>query len=173
MKAIVKLKSFEGHVGIPGHQGGSLPRGMTLSKFESVIRNAATERAALVDTDGTVLQTFAGTDSHVKYDDISQFKDKVLVHNHPNNSYFSPSDIQFASESNVSQIRAVVAGGTYILNRPKEGWASVAVVADEYAKVMPKYNALLQQGKLHNPDDETADLMRNLHYTNWYYEEAK
>jgi hypothetical protein len=27
MKAIVRLKYFPGHVGIPGHQGGSLPRG--------------------------------------------------------------------------------------------------------------------------------------------------
>lgn len=116
--------------------GGSKLSESALSKAlkigEAEIRYRKTEKGIAYDKDGNILFQKSGERSSVNFSDVpdSLKVNAILTHNHPsgtNNRYgigssLSGTDIVFAVNKNLSQIRAVSGNYTFMITRPKGGW---------------------------------------------------
>lgn len=95
----------------------------TIRIAEDKIRNETNEHAVIVDTDGVTLAEL--TSNNPTYVQISKdiaVANAILTHNHPSGNSLSVQDGVTASDRNLSEIRAVVARGTYSLRRTEDMW---------------------------------------------------
>jgi hypothetical protein len=91
-----------------------------------------------------------------------------ITHNHPRGSSLSEQDLRFAIRSDLSQIRAVTATHRFWIDRPKEGWASVA--PDELAANIAATRAMLRsrlRQEVIRGVRTVADAEANLHHLLW------
>jgi hypothetical protein len=130
----------EGHAGIPGHQGGSLPgkgSGRPLTDMQKGLKayeenpdfyNATTETLAIFNYSNKPAYEFKGEADRVTIptDLLWLFKYSTATHNHPDHRSFSSSDIKFAADNGLNEIRAVTPKGTYIMRQPNSGWPGVS-----------------------------------------------
>lgn len=75
----------------------------------------------MFNPDGTELFNKPGDVSNVTFtsDEIAKMKGCILTHNHPNRTPFSPEDISFMFRHDLSEMRVVITGGVYVLQRTK------------------------------------------------------
>jgi len=113
--------------------GGAAGRPQTsdsITSEETRIRNITThEEARAVSGSGEVLFNQVGQAEKVviskeQVEALKNDGNAVLTHNHPIVASFSNGDIEFASASNLAQIRAVDSKYTYTWTRPKKGWGA-------------------------------------------------
>ena len=92
---------------------------LNLYRMEKEISGGRTEIAVLFKSDGSEAFQKNGDASSVTFSKSERKKmvGCVLTHNHPNNTPFSHNDISFLLDNGLDEIRAVVDGGTYILQR--------------------------------------------------------
>lgn len=90
-----------------------------LSQTEKIIEEYSSEKAVVLSPDGTELFSKDGDADSVtfKEEECEKMKGCIVTHNHPNGSSFSPNDIVFMLNNNLSEIRVRIKGGTYILQR--------------------------------------------------------
>ena len=83
---------------------------VTLAKLEK-------ERAIIYDSHGNVKLIKNGIEDSVSFTDaqIMDMEGCILSHNHPNNSTFSPDDINMLRQTGLLEIRAVTKDGVFIL----------------------------------------------------------
>jgi hypothetical protein len=103
---------------------------------EKIRKNKSFETAVLFDENGIELIRKKGGKRSVRFstDELNQFADKILTHNHPGGwqydkgsimhvgNSFSPADVFLAVNHNLAEVRAVTPMYTFILRRPKAGW---------------------------------------------------
>lgn len=53
-----------------------------------------------------------------------------LTHNHTTDTFFSPDDLRLAVRADLAQLRLVLSGGVWILDRPDAGWERVSEALD-------------------------------------------
>jgi len=111
-----------------------------LYENERIISGDRYETAILYDADGNRLFMKKGSNDSVTFTakEIKQMKGNVLTHNHPNNSVFSPEDINMLRRGQLSEIRACNQYGTYILQQPdkwSEDISTLSKINSEYEKV--------------------------------------
>ena len=87
------------------------------------------ETAIAFDADGKELLHKKGEQSSVSFTpaETAKLKNAIFTHNHPSARGFSNPDLYYASQANVSEMRAVGTHAkegkiTYVIKRPKEGW---------------------------------------------------
>lgn len=90
-----------------------------LLSCEAELCGGRTETAVLFDMNGIELLRKLGDVSKVKFteDELLKMSGRILTHNHPNSSPFSPEDISFMLHNGLSEIRATNKYGTYVLQR--------------------------------------------------------
>lgn len=95
-----------------------------LYQTEREISDGRSEIAVLFKPDGSEAFRKNGDASSVTFSESerNQMIGCILTHNHPNNTPFSHNDISFLLDNGLEEIRAVVKGETYILQRT---WATV------------------------------------------------
>jgi len=75
---------------------------------------------------GTTISRFRGGDSEISIDDLdlARFEDNIFIHNHSNNTSFSPPDLINAFATNLSKSIAVSPKYTYTISRKsgKKEW---------------------------------------------------
>ena len=100
---------------------------------EKSIRSNEIETAFAIDKSGSPILKKGGDKNSVKFtkEEMTAIKNATFTHNHPLAVGLSPSDLRFAVEADVSEMRAVgilkygsLAGAkvTYIIKRPPQGW---------------------------------------------------
>ena len=113
--------------------GGAAGRPQTsdsITSEETRIRSITThEEARAVSGSGEVLFNQVGKAEKVEFtkEQVEVLKNDgnaVVTHNHPFVASISNGDIEFASNSNLAQIRAVDSKYTYTWTRPKKGWGA-------------------------------------------------
>ncbi len=93
---------------------------------ERDIRGRKLETAVVLG--GDVLFARTGSSRDVKFTDEESHRlrrakgDRVLTHNHPNDSCLSPGDILAALAGDFAEVRAVAQHGVFWLKRPVDGW---------------------------------------------------
>lgn len=156
---IIKEKSNTKHnqnglhpFGENGNTGSDLFSAEAKTKLlqrEKEINEYRTEKAIVFSSDGTELYLKDGDANSVTFseEECKEIKGCIITHNHPNNSPFSPDDIGFMLENELSEIRDRINGGTYILQRTtktlKEKPTLNAVenaFYDEYERLGKKYS---------------------------------
>ena len=92
---------------------------------ERIIAGNDYETAIIYKPDGTKCKSLKGKKSSVDFTkkQISEMKDCVLTHNHPNGTVFSPEDINIMRNGELAEIRACNGRGAYVL-RAKSQWSS-------------------------------------------------
>jgi hypothetical protein len=101
-----------------------------LKEIEAEIASLKThEVAALYDPAGELVFRKRGGADYVKFspDEVAQFNDAVLTHNHPSGGSFSEADVRMAIRGNLAEIRAVGVNDlgerhNYLLTRAEGGW---------------------------------------------------
>lgn len=93
-------------------------------------------------------------------DEIAKMKDATFTHNHPlTGGSFSESDVIFAAQANLAEIRAIgigpgVSGKRYLykLTRPEKGWGKQEKIEGDIGRideeVMDRLWAQVKEGKL-------------------------
>lgn len=119
-----------------GGRGGSSGFGWSpsanQSAFEADIRNSTSERGAYFDSQGNLLLQGEGNRDEITYDSaevnrnveqrIWQGEQVDYVHNHPDNTIFSPEDLETFEYMENRSMRAVLPNGksyTLIRNQPR------------------------------------------------------
>lgn len=107
-----------------GGRGSSsgLSNGSGISRVERKICHDEVESAYLFDTDGNVI--FSKSDNTKNYvtfseEQVKQFEDNILTHNHPGGSTFSCEDVSLLTYSKMQEIRATTSKGTFSLRQIK------------------------------------------------------
>lgn len=130
------------------------------SKFasdEDLLRKKKEETAIVYDRNGNTAFIKKGEARSVRFTkrEVQQMDGGVLVHNHPEDTTFSPADINMLRAANLSEIRAVTQNGVYHLRRPKvwdEAINTRQKIFEEYEKlereIEPEIYLQYQQGKL-------------------------
>lgn len=92
---------------------------MKVNNKEASIRGNKYESSFVFDDKGNVILSKKGLEHEVEFtiDEITNMKNGILTHNHPMNTTFSPSDIYFAVDANLQEIRVSVDIGSYVLRR--------------------------------------------------------
>jgi len=110
---------------------------------EFEIAGRATEKAILIDEDGSILL------------ELVLFADKVLTHNHPSGGSFSPEDIQVAATWNLKGVRACGRLYRYYMNKPANGWtrefwekAIKPAMEKHYEDVYKEFLKAIQEGRM-------------------------
>ena len=108
-----------------GGRGSSsgLSNGSGISTVERKICHDEVESAYLFDTDGNVI--FSKSDNTKNYvtfseEQVKQFEDNILTHNHPGGSTFSCEDVSLLTYSKMQEIRATTSKGTFSLRANKD-----------------------------------------------------
>ncbi|MGN1195115.1 MAG: phage minor capsid protein [Acutalibacteraceae bacterium] len=109
-------------------------------QHERIISGNNYEKAILYDKDGNNILEKKGDASHVSFtkQDIKKMRGGILTHNHPNDSTFSPNDINMLKYGDLSEIRACTSRGTYILRRSDiwdEEISSIDKIKKEYSRI--------------------------------------
>jgi len=81
-----------------------------LVKLEEKIKNKGIEKAYVLNENGDILLVKQGTSMDVSFTkkEIGKIKNHILTHNHPGNGHsFSFNDLNFASDMNLKEIRAI------------------------------------------------------------------
>lgn len=86
---------------------------------------------------GTQLLRYRGEVSHIsiKDTDLIRVEDCIIVHNHPQGTSFSQSDIQGAIKYNVKEFILATHEYVYYLKRPTDGWSidfNDAIIKDRF-----------------------------------------
>lgn len=87
--------------------------------------------------------------------EVAQMKGGILTHNHPEDTTFSPADINMLRGAGLAEIRAVTSGGVYRLRQPAH-WDTAfntrEKIEAEYARlekiVEPKIWARCEAGEI-------------------------
>lgn len=131
--------------------------GSSLAKVESAIRGKNVEYLAAFDASGKKLAEL--TDSSVDsvrmpqklIDFLAENDIKVLTHNHPGDSSFSPDDVNVAIALDLGELRVVSVSYTYSLKPGEDGWpttSALAAASSRYEQeVYDEYVALVAAGK--------------------------
>lgn len=91
--------------------------------YEERIRNSKTEKGAYFDKDGNVVLEASGNAEFVEFEDKPEFNHKVeqavwngaelhFTHNHPENTIFSPEDVEELIQVENKSLSAVLINGT-------------------------------------------------------------
>lgn len=183
---------------IPIKNGYTVSEGQ--KEYEEKIRSKRTETGAFFDKDGNVLMESDGDAEKVEFQHSPEFNHNVeqriwndeevhFTHNHPDNTIFSPEDMDVMEDLEYSSMRAVLPNGTsYTIIRDQPRSTGEIVIdmktgesyeknppkriaksyAEEYDKVWDKayddiianYRADARKLKLAELDQQTAEHMR-------------
>jgi len=130
-------------------KGKTIGEGKIKEIENKVLAHMPTREAAYVfDARGnSILQKSATNEKPYEIrwedDEIAKMKDAAFTHNHPlTGGSFSESDVIFAIQANLAEIRAIgtgpgVSGKTYLykLARPKKGWDKREKIKGEIARI--------------------------------------
>lgn len=123
-----------------GGRGSSsgLSNGSGISRVERKICHDEVESAYLFDTDGNVI--FSKTDNTKNYvtfseEQVKQFEDNILTHNHPGGSTFSCEDVSLLAYSKMQEIRATTSKGTFSLraNKDSKSYEGSLAFSEDYS----------------------------------------
>ncbi len=127
MERSIKGRNFDGlkSFGVPANTGSDLfsaEAKQNLLNREKEISNNRFETAFVFSSDGTEHLRKIGDISSVTFtlDELAIVKNGILTHNHPDKSSFSPQDIAFLLHNDVTELRACISDGTYILQQTKK-----------------------------------------------------
>lgn len=92
---------------------------------EREIAGRTTEKGYLFDPEGNVILSKVGGESSISFtrDELTEFANNILTHNHPRDSSLSPDDVALAATWNLREIRAVGAENRHSMRRPESGWS--------------------------------------------------
>ena len=135
------------------------------SDFEEQIRHQDTETAGVFTPKGDLILRKNGDNDKVSFTDkeIAIIRGNIYTHNHPNGSWLSSTDLNFAIRNNLAEMRAVVSNGTYILKRSESGWPSLKEFNLALDNSVERANQILRTGKIVDVDFiplETAKILR-------------
>jgi hypothetical protein len=101
-----------------------LPLPELLISVERQIQAFVNEVYLVFDNHKNLILTKQGEVSFIKFteQELSLLAYKYFTHNHPQNGFFSVTDIEFAHTWNLEEMRVVTEKEVYIINRPSEGW---------------------------------------------------
>lgn len=107
-------------------------------QHERIISGNKHETAIVYKSNGEILFQKKGDKDSVKFtrEQIKSMDGKILTHNHPNGSIFSPQDINIMRRGNLSEIRACNNNGAYVIRR-SEKWSYKLTSLD---KIKQAYN---------------------------------
>jgi len=120
-----------GGAGLGSGSRGGLQR--SLSRFEKAYQGSSVENVAIFDEKGN--QLFYHTDNarnYVRYNGTIA-KDNIHVHNHTNNTSFSPDDLVGMVKNNMKEARVTTPSFNYSIKRPKNGWGTTAKKVESVA----------------------------------------
>ena len=88
-------------------------------QHERIISGNKYETAVVYNTDGSILFQKKGDSETVTFtrNQIKAMDGKVITHNHPNGSVFSPHDINIMRRGNLSEIRACNSDGAFVIRK--------------------------------------------------------
>ena len=128
-----------------------------ISQDESRLLRGKQETAIVYGPDGSTLFVKKGGERSVRFTrrEIDLMRGGILTHNHPEDTSFSPADINTLRVSGLAEIRAVTGGGVYRLRQPAH-WDTAfntrQKIEDEYAKleqqIEPKVWARCEAGEI-------------------------
>lgn len=107
-------------------------------QHERIISGNKHETAIVYKSNGEILFQKKGDKDSVKFtrEQIKSMDGKILTHNHPNGSIFSPQDINIMRRGNLFEIRACNNNGAYVIRR-SEKWSYKLTSLD---KIKQAYN---------------------------------
>jgi hypothetical protein len=126
------------------------PSCWTAGEVERRIEGEPVEWGYVFDASGAQVVRRRGTRTTISFAGAERLlKDALVIHNHPvrpgdliETLTFSESDLRFAVEYDVAELRAVVPGWRFGLRRPPDGWPfDEQVMLDEYRRVKPQVDA--------------------------------
>lgn len=93
---------------------GSEKHEARMRELEGIIQNSKHEIFYGVDQNGQVRTRYPGRGDRVRFsrEDLRNLKDGVLIHNHPESTSFSPTDIEMAIRNGVSETRVIGRDGS-------------------------------------------------------------
>ena len=124
-----------------------------ITTHENRIRkNKSFETLLCFDDSGNILFKKHGSQKQIAFteDEIKNFKDKIITHNHPGGwhspegsmhrigSSFSKEDILMAIHSDAKEIRAVTPNYTFYMKRPASGWGLTVEEANKIISLLNK-----------------------------------
>lgn len=88
-----------------------------IRRNEKILSRNKYETAIVYDKNGDILFRKKGNSDSVEFtkEQMKKLKGNIVTHNHPNNSCFSPADIDMVNKANITELRACTADGVYIL----------------------------------------------------------
>ena len=128
-----------------------------ISQDEGRLLRGKKETAIVYGPDGSTLFVKKGGERSVRFTsrEVAQMKGGILTHNHPEDTTFSPADINMLRGAGLAEIRAVTSGGVYRLRQPAH-WDTAfntrEKIEAEYARlekiVEPKIWARCEAGEI-------------------------
>lgn len=115
-------------------------------------KNKSFETLLCFDDEGSIFFRKRGGQKQIAFteDEIKNFKDKIITHNHPGGwhspegsmhrigSSFSKEDILMAIHSDAKEIRAVTPNYTFYMKRPAGGWGITVEEANKIISLLNK-----------------------------------
>lgn len=162
-------KSFPGHSGIPGHLGGSRPRGGSglvagkVTRIENSIRGSNVEVGVIIDSQsGDILFQGKGTAVQGPYmsdAELGKIKGNIDIHTHPSDMSFSAGDLRNYANHQPSEARIVAPHVTYIL-KPKTGneWPSQRELGHSYSENFDKEYKKTRSYAVHSGDIDSPEM---------------
>lgn len=128
-----------------------------ITRDENRLIRGKKETAIVYGPDGSTLLVKKGGERSVRFTarEVGMMRGGILTHNHPEDTTFSPADINMLRGSGLAEIRAVTSGGVYRLKQPTR-WDSAfntrTKIEAEYAKleelIEPKVWARCESGEI-------------------------
>lgn len=117
-----------------------------LYQHERIIAGNRYETAILYDANGKLLFQKKGDSDEVRFDakQIKQMRGGVLTHNHPNDSCFSPSDLNMARRGNLAEIRVATSDGVFAFRPNGAKWPKeISTIEGIQSKMVEAENSVL------------------------------
>ena len=131
-KGYLVVKPKDKQISLNGSSKFSNEAKQNLLEYEESYNSRKTEYARIYYENGKVaFDKTIGEEKRVKFEtnEIKSMKNCVLSHNHSNGTTFTSEDINILRKSKLSEIRASVNNGAYVMRQPKS-WSDISGLKD-------------------------------------------
>ena len=114
----------------------------TIREIEYELSELSFERIYIFNQQGKIIYRKSGTLTEVDTSDLNDIREEIIdstmIHSHPWDFAFSPSDLLSAFLANAKEARVVHRGIIYFMNRGQKGWPVLDIFDHVLGAWMPR-----------------------------------